>query len=180
MTKFDGSNISMTWHETAVSPLLTQWIYCSLALSHRYITLLRSHGTKIADSAPNWAFRYSYSSFNSQMVMKWFTKVVPYCSQCYPLNYAVTPDRKLQILIRIDRFRTVTPVWIHRRIWNDAESLMQYRRGALLFCKVIRQISRSHGTEKIADFAPNWAFMDCIPNLNSQMAFKWCTTLDVV
>ena len=37
------------------------------------------------------------------------------------------------------------PGWIHRWIWNDAKSLMQYRRGALLFFEVIHQISRSHG-----------------------------------
>ena len=43
------------------------------------------------------------------------------------------------------RFRTVTPVWIHILRWNDAYSLMLVRRGALLFFKVIRQISRSHG-----------------------------------
>ena len=45
------------------------------------------------------------------------------------------------------RFRTVTPVWIH--IWwlNDAQSLMLLRRGVLLFFKVIRQISRSHGSK---------------------------------
>ena len=43
------------------------------------------------------------------------------------------------------RFRTVTPVWFH--IWwcNDASILMLLRRGALLFFKVIREISRSHG-----------------------------------
>ena len=49
------------------------------------------------------------------------------------------------ILTPIERLRTVTSVWIHRWLWNDAQSLKQHRRGALLFCKVIRQISRSHG-----------------------------------
>ena len=33
-------------------------------------------------------------------------------------------------------------------LWNDAQSLMYYRRGALLFSQVIHQISRSHGTKK--------------------------------
>ena len=42
-------------------------------------------------------------------------------------------------------FRTVTQVWIHIWWWNDAQSLMLLRRGALLFFKVIHQISRSHG-----------------------------------
>ena len=49
-------------------------------------------------------------------------------------------------MTRIGRFRTVTPVWIHWWLWNDAQSLKQHRRGALVFFKVIRQISRSHGT----------------------------------
>ena len=44
-------------------------------------------------------------------------------------------------------FRTVTPVWIHRWLWNDVLSLNWYRRGALFYLKVIRQISRSHGTK---------------------------------
>ena len=42
-------------------------------------------------------------------------------------------------------FRTVTPVRIHIWRWNDEQCLMLLRRGALLFFKVIRQISRSHG-----------------------------------
>ena len=46
---------------------------------------------------------------------------------------------------QLSRFQTVTPVWIHIWWWNDAQSLMLLIRGALLFFKVIRQISRSHG-----------------------------------
>ena len=46
---------------------------------------------------------------------------------------------------QISCFWTVTPIWIHIWWWNDAQSLMLLRRGALLFVKVIRQISRSHG-----------------------------------
>ena len=52
-----------------------------------------------------------------------------------------------EVTTQLNRFRTVTPVWIH--IWwrNDAYSLIMLRRGALLFFKVIRQISRSHGSK---------------------------------
>ena len=49
---------------------------------------------------------------------------------------------------QFSRFRTVTPVWIHIWWWNDAQSLMWHRRGALLFFKVIHQISRSYVTKK--------------------------------
>ena len=52
-----------------------------------------------------------------------------------------------EVNTQLNRFRTVTPVWIHIWWWNDVYSLMMLRRGALLFLKVIRQISRSHGSK---------------------------------
>ena len=54
---------------------------------------------------------------------------------------------KVKVTTQLNRFRTVTPVWIHIWWWNDAYSLIVLRRGALLFFKVIRQISRSHGSK---------------------------------
>ena len=137
-----------------------------------------------------------------------------------------------EVTTQLNRFRTVTPVWIHIWWWNDAYSLMLLRRGALLFFKVIRQISRSHGSKKrriwpklgvsglslqfeftngyeimhkarssieempycfsrsyvklqghtvlkIVEFDPDWSFPDCNSILNSPMATKWCTKLEV-
>ena len=52
-----------------------------------------------------------------------------------------------EVTTQLNRFRTVTPVWIHIWWWNDTYSLMLLRRGALLFFKVIHQISRSHGAK---------------------------------
>ena len=52
-----------------------------------------------------------------------------------------------EVTTQLNRFRTVTPVWIHIWWWNDAYSMMLLRRGALLFFKVIHQISRSHGSK---------------------------------
>ena len=52
-----------------------------------------------------------------------------------------------EVTTQLNRFRTVTPVRIHIWWWNDAYSLTMLRRGALLFFKVIRQISRSHGSK---------------------------------
>ena len=43
-----------------------------------------------------------------------------------------------EVTTQLNRFRTVTPVWIHIWWWNDAYSFMLVRRGALLFFKVIR------------------------------------------
>ena len=52
-----------------------------------------------------------------------------------------------EVTTQLYRFRTVTPVWIHIWWWNDAYSLIMVRGDALLFFKVIRQISRSHGSK---------------------------------
>ena len=52
-----------------------------------------------------------------------------------------------EVTTQLNRFRTVTPVWTLIWWWNDIYSLMLLRRGALLFFKVIRQSSRSHGTK---------------------------------
>ena len=52
-----------------------------------------------------------------------------------------------EVTTQLNRFRTVTPVWIHIWWWNDAYSLKMLRRGALLFSKVIRQIARSHSSK---------------------------------
>ena len=83
-----------------------------------------------------------------------------------------------EVTTQLNRFRTVIPVGIHIWWWNDAYSLMFLRRRALLFFKVIQQISRSHGS-KIVEFDPDRAFPDCNSSLNSPMAKKWCTKLEV-
>ena len=52
-----------------------------------------------------------------------------------------------EVNTQLSRFRTLTPVWIHIWQWNHAHTWKQHRRGALLFFKVILQISRSHGSK---------------------------------
>ena len=52
-----------------------------------------------------------------------------------------------EVTTQLNRFRTVTPVWIHIWWWNDAYRLIMLRRGALLFFKVIPWISRSHDSK---------------------------------
>ena len=43
--------------------------------------------------------------------------------QGHPSNFKVTRLKKSSILTQIGRFRTVTPVWIHQWLQNDAQSL---------------------------------------------------------
>ena len=85
-----------------------------------------------------WNDTYSFMLLRRGVIL--FFKVIRQISRSH--------GSKIVILTKIGRFRTVTPVWIHWWLWNDAQSLKQHRRGALLFFKVIRQISRSHGSKK--------------------------------
>ena len=89
----------------------------------------------------------------------------------HPPNFLVIRAEKSTILTQIEGLQTVTPVWIHRRLPNDAQSLKWHRRtGSLLFFKVVRQISRSQGLK-------NWWFGSdlSISGLNSWMAMEWHT-----
>ena len=120
----------------------------------------RSRATKIANFDPNWAlFPDCNSSLNIPMALKCGTKLnvlwkcCPIVLQGHPSNFKVTRNKRSQILTQIERFRTATQVWLHRWIWNDAQSFTYYRRGALLCFKVIRQFSRSRGT-KNGQFIP--------------------------
>ena len=117
----------------------------------------QDHGSKNINFDPNWAFPDYNSSLNSPMATKWCTKLeaaqemCPIVFQGHSSNFKVTRLKKSLILTQIGRFQTVTPVSIHRWIWNDAQSLTWYRRSVLLFVKVIHQISWSHGLK-------NWQF----------------------
>ena len=73
------------------------------------------------------------SSWNFQELLPW-SKVM-----------SMQKVKVTEVNTQLSRFRTLTPVWIHIWQWNHAHSWKQHRRGALLFFKVIRQISRSHG-----------------------------------
>ena len=121
-------------------------------------------------------FEFTYG--NEMMHKAWCClEEVPYCFSRSYVKCQGHTAKKSSILTQIRRFQTVTPVWIHQWLWNDAQSLKQHRRGALLFFKVFRQISRTLGG-KIVDFDPNWAFPDCNSSLNSPMAMKCYTKLE--
>ena len=88
----------------------------------------RSHMTKNRRFWLEWVLQDYNWSLNSLMASKWFTKLDVVLKKClfvfqgHLLNFQVTRDRKSLFLTRIERFQTVTPVWIHQWIWNDAQS----------------------------------------------------------
>ena len=122
--------------------------YCFARLS---IQFQGRTALKIVEFDPDWAFPDCNSSLNSPMATKCCTKLevakkrCPIVLQSHPLNFKVTRDNISPISTRIERFWTVNTVSIHQWIWNYAQSLTWYRRSALLFFKVIHQISRLHG-----------------------------------
>ena len=133
--------------------------------------ILRSHGSKRRRIWPRVGVSGLWLQFEFtngyEMMHKASSSIedVPYCFSRSSVKLQGHTALKKSILTQIGRFRTVTPVWIHQWLRNDTQSLKWHRRGALLFLKVIRQISRSHGA-KIVDLDPNEAFPDCNSSLN--------------
>ena len=85
---------------------------------------------------------------NHHMIMKFSGVITSDRSDVHAKGQGQRSKVKVtEVTTQLYRFRTVTPVWIHIWWWNDAYSLIMLRRGALLFFKVIRQISRSHGSK---------------------------------
>ena len=85
---------------------------------------------------------------NHHMIMKFSGVITSDRSDVHAKGQGQRSKVKVtEVTTQLYCFRTVTPVWIHIWWWNDAYSLIMLRRGALLFFKVIRQISRSHGSK---------------------------------
>ena len=84
---------------------------------------------KIVEFYPNWPFPDCNSSLNRPMATKWCTKLEVALKRClivfqgHPSNFKVTQLKKLWNLTQIGRFRTLTQVWIHQWLRNDAQSL---------------------------------------------------------
>ena len=62
-------------------------------------------------------------------------------------------QKKITNLTWIGRFWTVTPIWIHRWIWHDVQSLMYHKRGALFFSRSSLKF-QGHMGLKINDLNP--------------------------
>ena len=67
------------------------------------------------------------------------------CQKWYPCKRSRSKVKVTEVKTQLSRFQTVTPVWIHGWLWNDAQSFRWHRRGAPLFFKITHQISRPHG-----------------------------------
>ena len=107
--------------------------------------------------------------------------------------------RKRTIQFKIDNFLSCVTLKFEEWPWKTIEHLFytallqfEFTNGYEMMHKarssmgeVSYWFSRSsvkcqgHTGQKIADFDPNWAFPDCNSSLNSHVALKWCTKLEV-
>ena len=148
--------------------------YC---FSRSYVKFQGHTGQKIVDFDLNWGFPDCNSSLNSHRLKNWrfesnLSKITRPVAAIKSLRFALftmfpssyhheifrsyyqwqkwrpCKRSRSEVTTQLKRFRTVTPVWIHIWWWNDAYSLIMLRKGAILFLKVISQISRSYGSKK--------------------------------
>ena len=131
----------------------------------------RSHSSKIVEFDSNWAFPDCNSSLNSPMAMKCCTKLETAKKRCaivfqgHPSNFKVTRDKTSPILTQIGRFWT-----IGRSQLSNPSDLPCFKSSVKF---------QGHKTLKIFEFDPNWPFPDSNSSLNTPMATKWCTKLEV-
>ena len=109
---------------------------------------------KIVDFDPNGAFLDYKSSLNFthgfEMMHKAWCSIekVPYCFPRTSIKFqGHTGQKNCRFWPELWVSRTATQVSIQPWFWNDAQSFMKYKKGVLLFSKVIHQIPSSHGTK---------------------------------
>ena len=73
-------------------------------------------------------------------------------------------------------FLTMFPSPYHHEIFRTYYQWQRWRPCKKSRSEVKRQ---GHRGKKIVEFDPDWAFPDCNSSLNSPMATKWCTKLEV-
>ena len=109
------------------------WLVQSVRLSVRLSVCL---------SVRHTFFTMFPSSYHQEIIRSYY-----HGQKWCPCKRSMSEVKVTEVNTQLSRFRTLTQVWI--QIWqcNHAHSWKQDRRGALLFFKVIRQISRSHGSK---------------------------------
>ena len=64
---------------------------------------------------------------------------------------------------------------------NEIMHMAWWYLGEVPYCFSMSSVKfQGHTTFKSVEFDPDWAFPDCNSSLNSPMATKWCTKLEVV
>ena len=127
----------------------------------------------------NWDFSDCNSSLNSQMAMKWCSnlevvkKRYPIVFQGHPWNFKVPRDKyrwfwaELSVSGLSLQFEFTDGFEMIYKAWSSIEEVP--------YCSSRSSIKfQGHTGQKIANFKPNWVFLDCNCSWNSPMGLKWC------
>ena len=158
--------------------------YCC---SRSYVKLQGHTALKMVEFDPNWAFPDCNSSLNSPMAMKCCTTLetakerCPFVFQGHPWNFKVTRYKTSPILTQIGHFRTISRSHgtKHHRFYFRTIGRSQLSNPSDLPCSRSSVKFQGRMALKIVEFDPNWAFPDFNLSLNSPMATKWCTKLEL-
>ena len=118
-----NSPIAKKWHKALSS--IKEVPYCFSRTPLKF----QDHTAKpIVDFDPNWPFPYHNYSLNSLMAMKWCTKLKVTLKRCPSFSRSSAKfqghrAKKSLILTQFVRFWTITRVWIHQWLRNDARSV---------------------------------------------------------
>ena len=123
------------------------WIFLFLAATMQLYDLVQSVWPSVCPSVCLSFCHTFFTMFPSLYHHEIFRSYYQW-QKWFPCKRSRSKVKVTEVNTQLNRFQTVTPVWIHIWWWNDAYSLMMLRRGALLFLKVIHQISRSHSSKK--------------------------------
>ena len=162
---FQNGRLAATLDFLAVTKQLYKWYFPSVRLSVRpsvCLSVCLSHLFSWDQAALQMVFSVRPSVHQSvcppvtpfspcshhRIIMKFSGVITMVKSDVHAKGQGQRSKVKVtEVNVQLSRFRTLTPVWIHIWQWNHPHSWKQHRRGALLFFKVIRQISRSHGSK---------------------------------
>ena len=128
----------------------------------------------------------------------------PIVFQGHPSNFKVTRYKTSPILTQIGRFRIIGrsqlsnpsdlpcfrscikfqahtgwKIYDLDKIWARLLGRSQLSNPSDLSCSRSSAKFQGQTAEKIVEFDPDWAFPDFNSSLNSPMAMKWCTKLEV-
>ena len=171
------------WFSPSVCPSVTPFHYVPIIVSSwtfsRVITIGRSDAhakgqrskvkvTQVKTQFNRFQFELTYG--DEMMHKAWC------CIGEVPIGDAA---QKLPILTQIGHFRTKLQFEFTNGYKMMHKAWSSIKEASYCFSKSSAKF-QCHTGQKVAGFDPKWAFSDCNSRLNSLMALKWCTKLDVV
>ena len=151
-----------------IYPLLTYWRWHKMA-----------NISQITFSYSFWLWPNSWEHFFPSVRLSSFHPEIYHWQTWCPCERSRSKVKVTKVMTPFSLFQTVTPVWIHWWLWNDAQNLKWHRRGALLFFTVTRQISVTWD-KQLPILTRIERFLTVTPVWIHPWLLKWCTELNVV